>query len=71
MQQMEAELSANATLKINLYLLTRMSKERKHKKHSESQYTTFGNEEIKRFRHSVFNTAFKNDVLLQVVVHDS
>ena len=71
MQQMEAELSANATLKINLHLLTRMSKERKHKKHSESQYATFGNEEIKRFRNSVFNTAFKNDVLLQVVVHDS
>lgn len=71
MQQMEAELSANATLKIDLYLLTRISKERKHKKHSESQYTTFGNEEIERFRHSVFNTAFKNDVLLQVVVHDS
>ena len=49
MQQMEAELTANATLKINLHLLT----------------------EIKRFRHFVFNTAFKNDVLLQVVVHDS
>lgn len=71
MQQMEAELTANATLKINLHLLTRMSRERKHKKLSESQYTTFGNEEIKRFRHFVFNTAFKNDVLLQVVVHDS
>ena len=31
---MGAELSANATLKINLHLFTRMSKERKHEKHS-------------------------------------
>ena len=75
MQQMEAELSANATLKINLHLLTRILKERKHEKHSGSQYTTFGNVEIKRFWHfvtfSIFNTAYKNDLLLEVVVHDS
>lgn len=53
-------------------LLTRILKERKHEKHSESQYTTFGNVELKRFGHfvtfSIFNTAYKNDLLLEVVV---
>lgn len=41
----------------------------------ETQYTTFGNVEIKKIGHfvtfSVFNTPYKNYLLLEVVAHDS